>query len=560
MGILSVLLGASIVLQLVNPQIMRQFLDAATSAAPGSLTGLAVLFLVLAVGQQTLAVAATYVSEQVAGTATNALRTDLVRHCIRLDPDFHKTRTPGELIERIDGDVTAMANFFSQFVIQIVGSLLLLVGVLGVLFTVDWRVGAVLSVFALLILALMVRLRVIAVPYWSEHRQASADLFGFIEERLGGLVDLRANGAEAYTMRRLYGWLRVRLMTGRKARVIGGIGWSVPSLAEAGGYITAFVLAAMLYREGNITIGTAFLIYYYTQLMFQPLNRIAHQIDDFQKAGAGIVRVEELRNIRSRVLDGPGAPLPAGPLAVEFGDMSFAYEDDDTPVLRDLNLRLAPGERLGLLGRTGSGKTTLARLLVRLYDPTGGRITLGGHDLRDLRRADLRTAIGMVTQEVQLFRATVRDNLTLFDPAIADERIWEALGTLGLTDWVRGMPQGLDTRLGASGGGLSAGEAQLLAFTRVFLRDPGLIILDEASSRLDPVTERLIERAVDRLLAGRTAIIIAHRLSTVERADTILILEKGEVAEYGARATLVADPDSRFAGLLRTGAAEEVLA
>jgi ATP-binding cassette subfamily B protein len=246
-----------------------------------------------------------------------------------------------------------------------------------------------------------------------------------------------------------------------------------------------------------------------------------------------------------------------------------------------------------VLGRTGSGKTTLTRLLFRLYDVDAGAIRLhngeskmNDHrpqttvsplavvcglssviqtDIRDIPLSELRRHVGMVTQDVQLFAASVRDNLTLFanyDPAqppIDDGRIVDALETLGLGDWLRGLPAGLDTVLEGGGKGLSAGEAQLLAFTRVFLRDPRLVVLDEASSRLDPGTERLLERAIDRLLAGRTGIVIAHRLRTVMRADDILILENGRVVEFGPRLTLAADPGSRFYRLLQTGL-EEVLA
>jgi len=228
-------------------------------------------------------------------------------------------------------------------------------------------------------------------------------------------------------------------------------------------------------------------------------------------------------------------------------------------VLSEVSFTLAPGTKLGLLGRTGSGKTTLSRLIFRLYDPTAGAIRIGGVDLRDAAFVDLRGRVGMVTQDVQLFQASIRDNLALFDRAIDDARIEWALDELGLLEWLRALPDGLDTRLGAGGLGLSAGEAQLLAFARVFLRDPGLVILDEASSRLDPATERLLERAIDRLLAGRTAIIIAHRLGTVQRADAILILDRGQVAEYGPREQLARDESSRFAQLLQTGL-EEVLA
>jgi ATP-binding cassette subfamily B protein len=222
---------------------------------------------------------------------------------------------------------------------------------------------------------------------------------------------------------------------------------------------------------------------------------------------------------------------------------------------------------LGLVGRTGGGKTTIARLLLRLYDPQAGTVRIGSADkrtidVRDLAPDELHRRIGMVTQEVQLFRATVRDNLTLFDPSIADRRILDALDRLGLSAWLARLPHAdseslLDVELAPGGTGLSAGEGQLLAFARVFLRDPGLVILDEAWSRLDRGTERLLERAVDGLLADRTAILIAHRLSTLERADDIAIVDDGQIVEYGPRAMLAAQPDSRFRALLDGRAFDE---
>jgi ABC-type multidrug transport system fused ATPase/permease subunit len=205
----------------------------------------------------------------------------------------------------------------------------------------------------------------------------------------------------------------------------------------------------------------------------------------------------------------------------------------------------------------------MTRLIFRLYDPDQGAIRLGHNgsavDLRDVSLADLRQRVGMVTQNIELFHATVRDNLTFFDETVPDERILQVIHGLGLGEWYAALPEGLDTELESGGGGLSAGEQQLLAFTRIFLRDPGLVILDEASSRLDPATEHLIERAVDKLVAGRTAIVIAHRLGTVERADEIMILEQGAIREYGERAQLASDPDSRFYSLLQTGM-EDLLA
>ena len=283
-----------------------------------------------------------------------------------------------------------------------------------------------------------------------------------------------------------------------------------------------------------------------------------------QKAGAAIARVRELLDRETQLLDEGERRLPAGALSVELDGVDFTYDDDNGDgdgrrVLHDLDIRIEAGRTLGVLGRTGSGKTTVARLLARLYDPEAGELRLGGVPATRASLASLRSRVGMVTQDVQLFHATIRDNLTFFDDRIADDRLWEVLEELGLAGWVRAKPQGLDTMLQAGGGGLSAGEAQLLAFARIFLEDSGLVILDEASSRLDPATEQLIERAITRLLRDRTGFIIAHRLETVERADDILILEDGRVVEYGEREALVADESSRFSRLLRAGI-EEVLA
>ncbi|MBX3016087.1 MAG: ATP-binding cassette domain-containing protein, partial [Caldilineaceae bacterium] len=222
----------------------------------------------------------------------------------------------------------------------------------------------------------------------------------------------------------------------------------------------------------------------------------------------------------------------------------------------DLSFALKPGEVLGLLGRTGSGKTTIARLLLRLYDPQAGQILLDDQDVRSLQDASLRRQVGIVTQHVQLFPASVRDNLTFFDPSYGDARILEVLHEIGLGAWYATLPDGLDTRLSPGGANLSTGEAQLLAFARVFLAEPTLVILDEASSRLDPATERLLDATMDKLLQGRTAIMIAHRLATVQRADRILILAQGRVVEEGARTVLAADPTSHYAQLLSAGSQE----
>jgi ABC-type multidrug transport system fused ATPase/permease subunit len=558
-ALLGALLFANIGLQLARPLIVRTFIDVALAQGPlDSLFNAGLLFLAVALVNQGVAVAETYVAEDVGWTATNAMRADLVFHCLHLDMGFHNTRTPGELIERIDGDVTALANFFSRFVLLVAGNAVLLAGVLVMLAREDWRVGAVMTVVALGALWVLARSRNIGVAATTEERQASAKLFGFLEERLAGLDDLRANGGGAHTMRRYYEYMRDFFHKWRHAWMLRAIIILIAVVLFVAIFILVLSLGAALYQAGTVSLGTVYLFSAYVGMLQRPLNQITEQMQDLQKASASMLRVEELYHIERQIQDGPGDGLPRGALAVEFADVTFGY-GDETPIIDGVCFRLASGEVLGLLGRTGSGKTTLTRLLLRLYDPAAGIVRLGGRDVRDLPVEALRRAIGVVTQDVQLFRATVRDNLTLFDATIPDDRIVAVLRDLGLGAWLDSLPDGLDTELEAGGRSLSAGEAQLLAFTRVFLRDPGLVILDEASSRLDRATEQLIERAVDKLLAGRTGIIIAHRLGTVERADRILILDGGQAAEQGERERLAHDPGSRFHHLLRTGL-EEVLA
>jgi len=451
--------------------------------------------------------------------------------------------------------VTELSNFFSQLVVRVIGNLILLAGILVALVFEDWRVGLAVTGSALVTLYGLNRVRGIAIPHDKALRAANADLFGFLEEQLAGTEDICACGAATYGIQGLYRHQREILghwrRAGRMYVVLRAVGGLLLWLVRATPLITGYYL----FTSGAISLGTTYLIVYYTNLLARPIRELNQQVESLQNIGASTERLTELRAERSHLPDGPGADLPAGPLSLAFQGVRFAYAED-APVLQDLTFELAPGTVLGLLGRTGSGKTTLARLVFRLYDPTVGQVTLGGVDLRQPRLQALRQRVALVTQDVQLFQASVRDNLTFFDPHISDARIQAVIEELGLADWYRTLPQGLDTWLETSGRDLSAGEAQLLAFARVFLRDPGLVILDEASSRLDPATEEYIERAVDRLLRDRTAIVIAHRLGTVQRADTVMILEAGRVAEYGPRRQLAHDPDALFYRLLQTGLQE----
>lgn len=552
-GLLAVLMLTNIAIQLVSPLILRQFIDRALGAAPiRNLSIIAGLYIGFALLIQATRLLETWTAEYVGWTATNNLRADLTRHVLRLDMAFHNRTTPGNLIERVDGDVFTLGNFFSRFIINILGNVLLAIGVVILLTRIDWRIGATIGTFALTTIVVMLLLGRYATPRYAASRQATAELMGFIEERINGTEDIRSAGATDYVMRRNHEHARNLLHKQQSANLIGGITYSSSILLFALGTAISLGVGAVLFRDNAITLGTVFVIFQYTQILMQPVEEISRQLRDMQQASASIGRVRALQQIQPTIADGPGTTLPSGALDVTFDHVTFGYPDAE-PTLRDVNFHLSPQSVLGLVGRTGSGKTTITRLLFRLYDPTDGGIRLGGVDLRDCTVTQIRDRVALVTQEIQLFHANVRDNLTLFDSTIPDDRIVKALGLLGLDDWYDTLADGLDTMLSAGGGGLSAGEAQLLAFARVFLRDPDVVILDEASSRLDPATEARLERAIDMLLAGRTTIVIAHRLATIQRADQVIVMVDGQIAEWGDRAALVDDPSSRFAEMLRTG-------
>lgn len=554
LAVLSALVLLDLALQLGLPRVVQTFIDRAVGGTElRVLVWIGVAYLAVAISQNLALVGRQYVAQNIGLIATNRIRADLTRHCLQLDMSFHNARTPGEMIERVDGDVSKLENVLSQFVVQVILNGLLIGGVIVLLFLIDWRVGLPCVVGVLVAAACAGALSRPVAAYSAKERQASAELFGLLEERLSGTEDIRANGAVSYVLRRHIERSRVLFRNGVMRSVYGVISWRSLSMAITISGIVALITGAFLALDGTITIGQVYLIFAYTAMLEHPVEELQRQLDDVQQATASIARIQQLFAAKPQVADAAQpAPLPSGALAVELDTVRFAYPDDE-PVLRDVSVYVPAGATLGLLGRTGSGKTTLTRLLLRLYDPTAGTVRLGGVDLRAVPNSAMRARVAIVTQEIQLFSATIRENLTFFDPTVSDAQIMDALNTLGIGAWVRALPNGLDTRLAAGGSGLSAGQAQLLAFARAFLRDPGLIILDEASSRLDPATERQLEQALTRLLYGRTAIIIAHRLGTLERVDQIMILEDGQVCEAGPRDELVRNPDSRFAQLLRIG-------
>jgi ATP-binding cassette, subfamily B, bacterial len=549
-------LGAAIllstVLPLVGPQLLARFVDQAIGRAPlTTLLALGAAFLAVAVAGQAATMAASYVASGTAWRTTNRLREQVAGHALRLDMGFHGRHTPGEMIERVDGDLMGLTQFLSGFVAQALGSVLLLAGTLVLVWRVDWRVGAMLAVLVAMGAAVLVAAQRRVIPHAAAVREESAQMFGAIEERLVGAEEIRANGAGRHVVRRFHETAdRVLAADVRWQRRAGAI-LAGTNLLFAVGSALLLAVGILLRQAGAISVGTVVLLFQYAQMVRAPVEEIVGQAKQLHEAGAAATRVASLLAEVPEIV-WPASPraLPAdGPLSVRFCDVSFAYPGDPR-VLHGVDLELAAGRSLGVVGHTGSGKTTLARLALRLYDPTAGRVLVGGVDLRDVARDDLRLRARMVTQEVHLFSASLLDNVALFDELADEAEVERALESVGLRGWRRTLPDGLRTRLGPGGMGLSAGEAQLVALARVFLADPALVVLDEASSRLDRATEEAVRAATTRLLARRTAIVIAHRLSTLAGVDEIAVMDAGRIVEHGPRAELVRDEESVFSRLL----------
>lgn len=554
-GLLAAALAAAGTLPVLGPLLVRQVID---RAAEGIETGVApanrdivipaAAFLAIAIASQVARVFVAWFATNTAWTTANRLRVELTEHVLGLDHAFHRRHAPGELVQRIDGDITAVSDFLGRVLLKTGGTLLILGGMVFVVLVIDWRLGLGFIVYMLIAGRLAVIVRDRSIEETVAHMGAEARLFGGIEERLVAAEDLRANGAGEHAMRRF-----VTEATGalgaikRMERAFLGLWWTLQG-SLATGLVIALVVSAFFIERDIISIGTAFLFLQYSIALRKPLEEIVDQFDIVQKANGAMVRVAEMKRIESAIVepapDAAESPRPSvGPLAVEFDGITFDYGDDQ-PVIRSLSLAVAPGTSVGVVGRTGSGKTTLSRLLLRLVDPTDGAVRLGGVDLRAVSGHERRRRVALVPQEVNLFGGTVRDNLTFFDRSIDDERARLVLAEVGLHEL------DLDHDVGSGGAGLSAGQAQLLALARVWLRDPDVVVLDEATSRVDPDTEHRLQDAIARLLEGRTALVIAHRLSTLRSVDRIVVVDDGEILEEGDRALLEADEGSEFRRLL----------
>ncbi len=323
-SLLALLLFGGIGLQLANPQVVRYFIDSVEAgSAIEQLFGAAAIFIVISFLRQGVNLAATYVGETVAWTATNALRVDLARHCLKLDMAFHKTHKPGELIERVDGDVNQLANFFSKLVLQLGGNGLLVIGVLILLGSIDWRIGLTMASIAGLGAMTVNRLRKLTVPRWQALRQVDAELFGYFEEWLNGTEEIRSNGAKPYIMRRLYQLIRTRWLKADRAQRVNVFVTVMPLLTFGLAYVAAHILGTTLFQNSSLTIGTVYLIFYYLDTMRGPFWDMIRQVEELQKTAASINRITALRQIQPTLRDGPGIAWPSGPLSVAFEQVTF---------------------------------------------------------------------------------------------------------------------------------------------------------------------------------------------------------------------------------------------
>lgn len=553
---LGALVAAGSGLILTGPLIVRNIVDRATSGTTTSqLSRLAALFLVVAVATQLINMAVAWMATITAWHTTNGIRIRLARHVLGLSHAFHRQHTPGELIQRVDGDVTSVSDFMGRVIPRAAGALFTMVGMIGVLVVVDWRLAVGAAMYVSAAVGIVVSGRHRAVGESSDEMGSYARLYGGIEERLTAAEDLRSNGAGAHAMWRFVEDSADALSSAiRREKAFLRMWWGVDGSVAAGS-IVSLIASALLVSRHIITVGDAFLLFQYVLLLARPLEDMVDQLETVQKANGAMVRVIDLLAIEPDIRDEGTTLPPSGPLSIKFQDVGFDYGDDQA-VLQSITLDFAAGRSIGIVGRTGSGKTTLSRLVLRLVDVTSGSLLLGGVPIEQIPIGELRRRIALIPQEVELLSGSIRDNVTLFDETPSDEAVTAALHNAGLGTLANG---GIHRLLGAGGTGISAGEAQLLALARVWLRDPDVVVLDEATARIDPETETLLETAVAKLTDGRTTLIIAHRLSTLRNVDEIVVLDHGRVVEFGSRSDLADDLESRYRHLLDLAHDDEVV-
>lgn len=483
--------------------------------------------------------------------ALRSIRVRVFDHLAHLDLGFFEREKVGRLVARLTSDVETIQLFVTDGLVASISTLMYLAGSLTVLFLLDWKLAAAgfAATLPLLTVASMI-FRVRSERAYRRVRDRIASVLSFMQETVRGVQVVQAFGREGVNNRRFRqvnaDWREANVESFRPSAVffplvefVGVLGTGV--LLAYGGWRTA---------RGDISIGVlaAFILYLNTTL--DPITQLSQLYDTFQQAMAGLAKLANLLDRRSRVVDHDGAvDLAAVNGEAGVDDVTFRYRDGLPDALADVTIDIPAGEVLALVGPTGAGKSSIAKLLLRFYDPTSGRITIDGSDLRDVRLASLRERTSMVPQEGFLFRGTIRDNIRFGRPDATDDEVEQVCRLLGIEEAIARMPQGYDTEVRERGAALSGGERQLIALARAVLVDPRLMILDEATSALDASTEAHVESALRLASHGRTTIVIAHRLSTAARANRVAVVDHGKIIELGSHDELIAIEGGLYAKL-----------
>ena len=469
---------------------------------------------------------------------TARIRDDLFEHALSLSLRFHDRMPVGKLLTRLTSDVDALAEVFGSGAVGVLNDLVSLLVLASTMLFIEWRLGLLLLFtqvpVTLAVLWLQRRYRKANYRVREELSQLNADF----QENLQGLEVVQMYGRETVNSARF-------LRTGMHYRsAVNGTIFFDSSISAFLEWVAlaaiALVLAlgGLMVTNGAMGLGTLTTFILASQRLFDPLRQLAERFTQIQGGLTAVERIGELMEEPLEIAEAKGV-LPhvsGGGGEVIFENVSFAYRPDD-PILRNLSFRIAPGEHVALVGPTGSGKSTIIRLLCRLYEPQQGRILLDGRDIRTIPMADLRRELGVVLQDTFLFSGNVADNLRL-NASVSDRELAQVCAELGLNELLAKLPNGLETELRERGGNLSSGERQLLAVARVAIRKPTVLVTDEATAFMDPSTEATLQADLDRLLQKRTAIVIAHRLATVEASDRILVLRRGELIEQGTHREL----------------------